>query len=414
MRDILQKGMDSLGEEELLTLKERWLGQAQDAPPSGCAQKSGLGGLRKPLVLAFAILFGIVLVYILFRLRRQQGEKKSVLILLILMLLTSIIGDLWVMRLINENDAAMAEAKQHQNDSLQLVDMIRQSSDDLTKMARTFAATGDGRYLQYFELILSIRSGDAPRPIDYHRIYWDYVIATGQYPRADGEPQSTSSLMETLGFSGEEFQLLESAKTASDQLAVLETTAIGLARGRFKDNYGFYTIEGEPNPAEAVRILHSPEYHRLKAEIMRFIDQTTDAVAKRTQLTLDELDLKGRELSVIAIFLGTGRTGNGRRCTPACCVVDAGRTSPGKPRVKRAHNRGRVVREVLAKSWVLFLTVGLAAVFSSGLIWRNMAHLELAEREDLHDAFSTVLNSTNRALEMWFWRPAAGSAGLGQ
>ena len=267
LRDILQKGMNSLDAEELLSLKERWLGQAQDAPTSD-SQQSGLSGLKKPLVVAFAILFGIVLVYVLFRLRRQHGEKKSVVILLILMLLTSIIGDLWVMRLINENDAAMAEAKQHQSDSLQLVDMVRQGSDDLTKLARTFAVTGDGRYLQYFELILSIRSGDAPRPINYHRVYWDYVIATGQYPRADGEPQSLSSLLETLEFSGEEFQLLEGAKIASDQLAVLETTAIGLARGRFKDSYGFYTIEGEPNPAEAVRILHSPEYHHLKAEIM--------------------------------------------------------------------------------------------------------------------------------------------------
>jgi len=400
LRDILQKGMNSLDAEELLSLKARWLGQAQNAPTSD-SQQSGLSGLKKPLVVAFAILFGIVLVYILFRLRRQQGEKKSVLILLILMLLTSIIGDLWVMRLINENDAAMAEAKQHQNDSLQLVDMIRQSSDDLTKMARTFAATGDGRYLQYFELILSIRSGDAPRPIDYHRVYWDYVIATGQYPRADGEPQSISSLMETLGFSGEEFQLLESANIASDQLAVLESTAIGLASGLFKDNYGFYTIEGEPNPAEAVRILHSSDYHRLKAEIMSFIDQATDAVAKRTQLSLDELDLKGRELSVIAIFLGLAAL------VMVAIVLLLAVLWMRAEQVQRTegeaiHHRGRVVREVLAKSWVLFLTVGLAAVFSSGLIWRNMAHLELAEREDLHDAFSTVLNSTHRALEMWF------------
>ena len=400
LRDILQKGMDSLDEEELLTLKERWLGQVQDAPIPA-SQQSGLSGLRKPIVMAFAILFGIVLVYILSRLRRQHGEKKSVIILLILMLLTSIIGDLWVMRLINENDSAIAEAKQHQFDSLQLVDMIRQNSDDLTKLARTFAATGDGRYLQYFELILSIRSGDAPRPIDYHRIYWDYVIATGQYPRADGEPQSITSLMETLGFSGEEFQLLESATIASDQLAVMESTAIGLTSGLFKDNYGFYTIEGEPNPAEAVRILYSADYHRLKAEIMRFIDQATDAVAKRTQLALDELGLKGRELSIIAIFLGLTAV-----IMVAVILLFAvlwmREEQVQQTKGVAMHGRGRIVREVLAQSWVLFVAVGLAAAISSGLIWRNMAHLELAEREDLHDAFSTVLNSTNRALEMWF------------
>ena len=59
------------------------------------------------------------------------------------------------------------------------MDELRQSSDDLTRMARTYAATGDQRFVDYFNQILDIRSGKAPRPLQYGRVYWDLVIASG-------------------------------------------------------------------------------------------------------------------------------------------------------------------------------------------------------------------------------------------
>jgi len=63
--------------------------------------------------------------------------------------------------------------------------------------------------------------------------------------------------------------------------------------------------------------------------------------------------------------------------------------------------RRRIVREALAKSWPLFLAVGLAAALTFGLVWKNTVQLELAEREGQHDAFSTVLESTSRAIQQW-------------
>ena len=154
---------------------------------------------------ASIIIFLLILLYILLRLRKHQGEKKSLLVLLIVMLLASVAGDLWILKLIDDNRDNISQAKQQRFESLRLVDLVRQSSDDLTRMARSFAATGDERFLEYFEHILSIRVGDAPRPIDYHRVYWDYVTASGDYPRADGLPESIDALMESYGFSGEEF-----------------------------------------------------------------------------------------------------------------------------------------------------------------------------------------------------------------
>jgi hypothetical protein len=56
-----------------------------------------------------------------------------------------------------------------------LADEFRQSSDDLTRMARTFAVSGDSKFERMYWEILAIRNGQAPRPRRYERIYWDFV-----------------------------------------------------------------------------------------------------------------------------------------------------------------------------------------------------------------------------------------------
>jgi PAS domain S-box-containing protein len=317
------------------------------------------------------------------------------------MLLASVAGDLWVLKLIDGNNRDITAAKQHRYESLQLVDQVRQSSDDLTRMARSFAATGDERFLEYFEHILSIRVGDAPRPIDYHRVYWDYVTASGDYPRADGLPESIGELMESYGFSGEEFFLLDKAKLASDDLARLEEEAINLSQGLYADENGWFTIQGEKDRSRAIGILHGDQYHQDKARIMDYIDQTSDAVNVRTQSVLDTLDLRSSELTVAAIFLGLASlvmVGVLLLLT----VLRMSTDSDGKDPNRTLQSRRTVIWEVLAKSWMLFLAVGLAAVFSSGLVWRNMVQLELAAREDMRNSFGMVINSTSKSIHQWF------------
>ena len=177
----------------------------------------GLGNHYFVMMTALTVVFLAVLGLALARIRKRKGQQKRTLVLLVLMLLASIAGGLWVLKMLDQNNDFFAFAKQQRYDSLQLVDLVRQTSDDLTRMARTFAATGDERFLDYFEHILSIRTGDAPRPIDYHRVYWDLVSASGEYPRADGQPEALSAVLERYGFTGEEFFLLEQAEQASNE-----------------------------------------------------------------------------------------------------------------------------------------------------------------------------------------------------
>ena len=58
-------------------------------------------------------------------------------------------------------------AEQQRLTSLLLADELRQSSDDLTRFARTYVTTGDDRYEDYFNQVLAIRNGDVRRPDGY-------------------------------------------------------------------------------------------------------------------------------------------------------------------------------------------------------------------------------------------------------
>jgi len=80
-------------------------------------------------------------------------------------------GTLYLANLVLENQEALQQANHHRYESFRLADKLRQSSDDLTRMARTHVVTGDPRYEEYFTRIIAIRDGAAPRPRNYGDIY---------------------------------------------------------------------------------------------------------------------------------------------------------------------------------------------------------------------------------------------------
>ncbi len=99
------------------------------------------------------------------------------LIVLSLSLFTNFLGDQpAVSRTISERVAAR-----------EFSDSLRQTSDDLTRMARLYAVTGEARYREYFDEILDIRNGIAPRPPGYFDLpYRDIVLDTGEKPAGEG------------------------------------------------------------------------------------------------------------------------------------------------------------------------------------------------------------------------------------
>ena len=71
-------------------------------------------------------------------------------------------------------------------DALLVAEEMLHSSNDLTRMARTYVTTGNPIYKRYFMEILEIRAGIRPRPLNYSPSYWHLVVAGKQVPSSTG------------------------------------------------------------------------------------------------------------------------------------------------------------------------------------------------------------------------------------
>ncbi|ARR03595.1 methyl-accepting chemotaxis protein [Campylobacter sp. RM9264] len=177
----------------------------------------------------------------------------------------------------------LIEASEKRYQSYMLADELRQSSDDLTRLARTYSVTGDSRYVDQYNAILDIRNGKAPRPMDYERIYWDFVAVNNQKPRPDSnETIALTKKMEELGFTKAEFDMLKESEARSNHLVDIETRAMNAVAGRFMDENGRYSVIGQPDAILAINLTHSKEYHTEKAKIMEPIDKFFVMLKKRT------------------------------------------------------------------------------------------------------------------------------------
>lgn len=81
-----------------------------------------------------------------------------------------------------------------------LADELRQSSDELTRLARTYVVSGDPMWEQQYLEVIDIRNGRKPRPQSYERIYWDFRAAGQESPRPHGEAVALAELMSKAGF----------------------------------------------------------------------------------------------------------------------------------------------------------------------------------------------------------------------
>jgi len=173
----------------------------------------------------------------------------------------------WAEKQINRANASRQQ-------SFFLANELRQSSDDLTRMVRTYVVTGDAIYKQKYEEILDIRDGKKPRPADDQNIYRDLVLADDQSPRSAESVPPLLELMRQTSFTEEEFTKLVEAKTNSDALTRTEFAAMALIESTNPPT--------EANRAKAIHMLHDAAYHQAKSDIMRPINQFHRMADQRT------------------------------------------------------------------------------------------------------------------------------------
>ncbi|MGE0084868.1 MAG: methyl-accepting chemotaxis protein [Desulfococcaceae bacterium] len=208
------------------------------------------------------------------------------------------------------NQEDLNHSHQIRYESYLAADELRQSSDDLTRMARTYAASGKSDYENIYKDILAIRRGEKARPKNYEYIYWDLVLAYGEKPKPDGTVLSLRDKMKSLGFTHEEFTKLDEAKNKSDELVKIETIAMNAVKGIYDDGTGKFAKKGEPDRNMAITMMHDDKYHGYKARIMKPIDDFFQMFSDRTKARVDLLMKKGHiylwtifaAISVLLIF----------------------------------------------------------------------------------------------------------------
>jgi hypothetical protein len=191
------------------------------------------------------------------------------------------------------------QATERRYRSLLLAHELRQSSDDLTRMVRTYVLTGDPVYKQHYLDILDIRNGSKPRLTNYDGIYWDLATPDGKPPQPDsGTKVALLEVMQQAGFADDEFRRLAHAKADSDTLTAIEFAAMALLESAGPNL--------EARRMRAIQMLHDDFYHQFKADIMRPIKEFLELVDRRTLLTVQEAARNSNRLRLLFVLLGLG------------------------------------------------------------------------------------------------------------
>ncbi|MCZ6565455.1 MAG: SpoIIE family protein phosphatase [Gammaproteobacteria bacterium] len=235
------------------------------------------------------------------------------LFLCIAILMSALTG--WLAIKLKASLDEVADAQERRFLSVSLADELRQSSDDLTNFARMFVQTEDQRFEKYFQQVLKIRNGEAPRPEGYEGIYWDRVIAENNslFETETGEIISFEDRMVQLGFTESELALLHESQRQSDKLATIENQAFdalkGYKKGAFSAGQGFqddgggnFFFSSDFGAALAQSLLYGDDYFQVKAAIMEPIGRFQDQVNFRTKQSLEAVQNNARSLLFGVLF----------------------------------------------------------------------------------------------------------------
>ncbi|RLV59758.1 sensor histidine kinase [Parashewanella curva] len=186
---------------------------------------------------------------------------------------------------------SLLDANENRYQSYLLTEQLRLSSDQLTLMAGAYAVTKNPRFLKYFEQIMKIRDGESPRPNNYERVYWDFLMPEHSMPPFElGSRKSLHQLMIESGIESAELLQLDKAKAESDNLAQLELQAFELTQNSSLDDLS------------AVKILYSEAYFHTKVKIMSYINEFYQLQDERTAAHISALNTYHNRTVTLAIF----------------------------------------------------------------------------------------------------------------
>ncbi len=269
---IINKALMAIDESEKQALFEKWVPPVKGTDKLVFPQSLQFDTtlfLLKSLGAVFVCIALIIFAAWLVKGRPRQLSIRDSLFLIFFIFAALIATSSVFVILLTQTHEATDIANDSNIKSLYLAFELKQSSDDLTRFARTYALTGNPIYEQYFRKISAIRDGKLPHPKDFTPFYWDYVASGKIKTDHEGEVYSIEERMKSLGLTEGEIEKLSEAKMKSDDLMSLENIAMNAVKGLYRNADGQFTINGAPDLKMAQNLLYSAEYHEAKARIMK-------------------------------------------------------------------------------------------------------------------------------------------------
>jgi PAS domain S-box-containing protein len=223
----------------------------------------------------------------------QKEKNKNLYLLLIvieqIVLLALITVTVLTLKEQSTANTELTTAVNIRHESSQLADDLRHTSDDLTRMVRSYAVTGDPKFERYFYEILDMRDGKIARPLKNYKIFWDLkIVEDSLFEYEVGETVSINTLFKRVGITDTEFSLLDKAKQKSDKLVELESVAMHAVKGEFRNKKGIFEKNSEPDQTFAINILLGDEYLKTKMVIMSLINEFYTSIDLRTKEVMEE------------------------------------------------------------------------------------------------------------------------------
>ncbi len=218
--------------------------------------------------------------------------------------------------LIRSSYHSVIDAQSHRQASLDIVNDLQQETERLTSLVRSYTATGEARYLIYYDDILGVRMGERPAPkIVDPQAYWDNVIAgkTRHALPVEGPKRSIADLMKEQGFSQEELAALKRVIDATSDMNRIEKIAFAATAGLYDPTTRQFVNDGPPQLEFASKLVNSAEYSLLKAnlstaanDLVTLTDTRTNADVRRAESSLERwilLSIVSMAATIVMVFL---------------------------------------------------------------------------------------------------------------
>lgn len=176
-----------------------------------------------------------------------------------------------------------------------LTHQIRTSSELLTKFVRAYVATGENRFIDYFNFVLDVRQGKVAPPANYTDEFWPEVLnGTKQLPTNNQKGTHFTVKLKKFGIEQEELSKIKTAVIHSNALAKYEKE-IMVARLKSSDH----------SNTSLIKQLYSNYYFQKKLEIMTPIHQVLTRLEEKNNTILHNLkqQSEGNKYSFFALIV---------------------------------------------------------------------------------------------------------------